>query len=271
MGLNQPDLKPNNLLILINRVRQLRRPDNNVPLDNDLLQTLCQAPMDVHGLMPWSSNYTFLVTLGHAENNRQLPAIYKPCAGERPLWDFAEGHLCQREFASYVTSQILGWPQIPATVLRDGPHGEGSVQFFVEAEYEVHYFDLRDIPAFKPQLQEIALFDYIVNNADRKGGHCLKDAAGQLWAIDHGLTFHAVYKLRTVIWDFSNQPIPARLLKDLTHLHRQLTQSPDLREILGKFINRNELAAFQTRIQKLLDSGLFPGMSAGRNVPFPPV
>jgi uncharacterized repeat protein (TIGR03843 family) len=271
MELNKAAAEPYNFPAIMNRIQQLAHPENNAPIDSDMLEILGQAPLDVQGLMPWSSNYTFLVIVGQAEDGRQRLAIYKPCAGERPLWDFPDGNLCRREFASYLISQILGWPKIPPTVLRNGPHGEGSVQLFVEAEYEIHYFNIRDIPAFKPQLQEMALFDYIVNNADRKGGHCLKDFRGQLWAIDHGLTFHTAYKLRTVIWDFCNQPIPDRLLKDLNHLHKLLTQSPEFCEILGKFINRSELHAFQKRVKTLLASGLFPDMSPGRNVPFPPV
>jgi uncharacterized repeat protein (TIGR03843 family) len=200
-----------------------------------------------------------------------MRAIYKPGDGERPLWDFPDRTLSQREFASYLISLILGWPNIPTTILRDGPHGLGSVQLFIEAEYEAHYFNMRDIPAFTESFRQMALFDYIVNNADRKGGHCLKDADGVIWAIDHGLTFHTEPKLRTVIWEFCDDPIPNTLLDDLAHLYGLLENDTKLHQIFAGLIARREIEAFKRRVGLLVSNSQFPALRSGRNVPFPPV
>jgi uncharacterized repeat protein (TIGR03843 family) len=275
MGLTRRSAPKNNLLTTINSVRQLancngskRSPIANVEA---VLQLLLEADMELQGLMPWSSNYTFLTSLVRDLDQVALLAVYKPCAGERPLWDFPEGTLCHREFASYLISQVLGWPNIPPTVLRDGPHGQGAVQLFIEAEYEAHYFNMRGISGFTDEFKQIALFDYIVNNADRKGGHCLKDKDDQLWAIDHGLTFHPQFKLRTVIWEFCDEPIPSPLLEGLTHLQQLLVESSELWQIMKQFISGRELGAFKKRIDRLVSTGHFPGMHSGRNVPFPPI
>ncbi|RME71059.1 MAG: hypothetical protein D6784_15740 [Chloroflexi bacterium] len=235
-----------------------------------LLNTLYRAEMDIQGLMPWSSNYTFLAVLSGPDAD-SLMAVYKPCAGERPLWDFPGGNLCRREFASYLLSRVLGWPNIPPTVLRDGPHGEGAVQLFIEADFEAHYFTLREDRRFLSQFRQIALFDYIANNADRKGGHCLKDRHDRLWAIDHGLTFHAHFKLRTVIWDFCLEPIPPDLLEDLHHLHRLVESSGVFGEVMGRYISPREMEAMKERLTALLETRQFPDVHPGRSVPFPPV
>jgi uncharacterized repeat protein (TIGR03843 family) len=260
-------------LTTIQTVRKLANPQGNgqltiVNLDR-LLHFLLEAKMELEGLMPWSSNYTFLATL--MKNADKGLAVYKPCAGERPLWDFPEGTLCHREFVSYLISQVLGWPNIPPTVLREGPHGPGSVQLFIEAEYEAHYFNMRGISAFAVEFKQIALFDYIVNNADRKGGHCLKDQDGHLWAIDHGLTFHPQFKLRTVIWEFCDEAIPTSLLEDLTRLQQLMVDSSELQQIIVQFLSNREIEAFMKRIDRLISTGHFPGMHAGRNVPYPPI
>lgn len=265
----------NGLLATIKTIRQLGPGGNNRPAlhpDADaILRLLVEANLDLHGLMPWSSNYTFLVGLEDAARQGSVLAVYKPCAGERPLWDFPSGNLCYREFVSYLVSQVLGWPNIPPTVLRDGPHGEGSVQLFIEAEYEAHYFNMRDTSAFTPEFREIALFDYIVNNADRKGGHCLKDSQGRLWAIDHGLTFHPDYKLRTVIWDFCRESIPAPLLEDLTRFQKLLNENSELQQTLKQYLNQREIQALKRRVDYLLSRGHFPDMHPGRNIPYPPI
>jgi uncharacterized repeat protein (TIGR03843 family) len=273
MGLDNKSGQPNNLLTTINQVRQLADCNGGQGLTisnlESVLQILLEADMDLQGLMPWSSNYTFLTSL--IADQSTLLAVYKPCAGERPLWDFPEGTLCHREFASYLMSAVLGWPNIPPTVLRDGPHGEGSVQLFIEAEYEAHYFNMRGISSFVDEFKQIALFDYIVNNADRKGGHCLKGLDGILWAIDHGLTFHPQFKLRTVIWEFCDEPIPPTLLANLTNLQQLMVDSSELWQIMQQFISDRELNALRQRIDCLVSTGYFPSMHAGRNVPFPPI
>lgn len=237
--------------------------------DESTLSALLSAEMELQGLMPWSSNYTFLTSL-HAPGQPEILAIYKPADGERPLWDFPERTLSHREFASYLVSQILGWPNIPATVLRQGPHGLGSVQLFIEAEYEAHYFNMRDLPAFTEDFKNMALFDFIVNNADRKGGHCLKGADGTIWAIDHGLTFHTDPKLRTVIWEFSDEPISEARLNDLARLQNLLDNS-ELCQVLVDVIAPQEIDAFKRRVAALVNSGKFPALRPGRNVPYPPI
>ena len=159
--------------------------------------------------MAWSSNATFLVnaTLDDVE----VPAVYKPQRGERPLWDFPEGTLCNREVAAYELSDALGWSIVPETVLRDGPYGIGMVQRFVDHDPDDHYFTL--LEAHLDDFQRFAAFDVLANNADRKGGHCLQAKFdGHIWGIDHGLTFNAVDKLRTVIWDFAGEPVPDGIL-----------------------------------------------------------
>jgi uncharacterized repeat protein (TIGR03843 family) len=269
-------LRPESILAQIKTVRQLQQANNGqssliaTEVEPDLT-ALLKNEMELEGLMPWSSNYTFLVTLSKVKNQTKLMAIYKPCQGERPLWDFPSGNLCYREFASYLVSQALGWPRIPSTVLREGPHGPGSVQLFVDAEYEAHYFNLRHISALIEDFRRVAIFDYIINNADRKGGHCLKGKDGQIWAIDHGLTFHTDFKLRTVIWEFCEEAIPACLLEDLERLHNQLGDSSELCRILSFFINLKEIQAFKRRIDRLIAAGHLPELHSSRNIPFPPV
>ncbi len=275
MGLKHDSLKQDGLLSIINSVRKLANSNNNqnstLTNINWILQLLWAGEMELQGLMPWSSNYTFLVSLTRRTDQAILLGVYKPCAGERPLWDFPEGTLCHREFVSYLISQVLGWPNIPPTVLRDGPHGQGAVQLFIEADYEAHYFNMRDVSAFAETFKQIALFDYVVNNADRKGGHCLKDKNGQLWAIDHGLTFHTEFKLRTVIWEFCQEPISASLLEDLNRLQQLIVNSSELWQILVQFISRREIRALKKRIDFLLSTGRFPDLHPGRNMPYPPI
>ena len=167
--------------------------------------------METLGLMPWGSNYTFLMQITNPqtkdlpEDDREdLLAVYKPRRGESPLWDFPNGTLCLREYAAGLVADALGWRIVPPTVLRDGENGFGSVQLFIENDPDQHYFTFKDDPDCRDQLQRICVFDLITNNADRKSGHCLRDMSGHVWAIDHGICFNADYKLRTVIWDFAS-------------------------------------------------------------------
>src|SRR3990172_7937197 len=165
---------------------------------------LARGTIDVQGLLPWSSNYTFMVVV--RQGGQQAMAVYKPCKGERPVWDFPEGTLANREVAAYVVSQALGWLIVPPTVLRDGPHGLGMLQLYIEADPNEHYFTFGR--RFPDQCRRLALFDALINNADRKAGHCLRDADDHIWAIDHGIFFHLQAQLRTVVWGYSRQPIP---------------------------------------------------------------
>ena len=233
---------------------------------NDLL---ANGQIGLEGRVPWSSNYTFLVTVRQGE--REALAIYKPVRGEQPLWDFPSRTLCRREVAAYHLSRALGWPAIPPVVLRKGPYGLGSVQLYVEADLEEHYFTLRGRPEHDEALRRIALYDVLANNADRKGGHVLKGVAGQIWAIDHGLTFHAEYKLRTVIWEYAGQPIPDAWLRELASLREALSsaESP-LGAALSPYVAPEEFAALRQRLEGLLRSGIFSlPRENWRNVPYP--
>lgn len=221
-----------------------------------------------HGMLRWSSNYTYLVSICHEDVT--VSAIYKPRKGERPLWDFPDGTLCLRERASFLTSQVLDWQIVPPTVLREGARGLGSFQFFIEHNPEVNYFSFD--AALKPQLMRMALFDVLANNTDRKGGHCLLDEQGHVWGIDHGLTFHVQHKLRTVIWDFAGRPIPDDLLADVEALCSALTDAGGAyRKALSELLATAEINAFDARLRRLLRSRKYPVPGSGPNYPWPPV
>lgn len=234
----------------------------------DALDLLASGEMTVRGLLPGSSNYTFLADL-NSEQYQGL-AIYKPRQGETPLWDFPHGTLCNRELAAYLISQALGWTLVPPTVLRGGPYGKGAVQFFVDADFSQHYFTFRDEPALQPALQRVAAFDLVINNADRKAGHTLRDAQGRVWAIDHGVCFHAQPKLRTVIWEFAGAALPSDVVDDLAGLRAQLDEGCELRSQLAGLLNGAEIQALARRTERLLDSGAFPDPDPDRrSYPWP--
>ncbi len=218
--------------------------------------------VEILGRMPWSSNATFLVEACH--EGRTARGIYKPHAGERPLWDFPDG-LYRREVASYELSAALGWEVVPLTILReDMPHGIGSLQRFVDADFEQHYFTLLDDETTHEQLRRMAVFDIVSNNTDRKGGHCLVDAERHIWGIDNGLSFHAEFKLRTVIWDFAGEPIDPALMADLELLVEDGLPDP-VADLLGTF----ERDAVLTRARALLREGELPIDETGRRYPWP--
>ena len=192
-----------------------RRPD--APGD-ELSRFLLDGAISHPLLMPEGSNDTFLVSVSGGGQTRD--AIYKPRRGERPLWDFPAGTLYKREYAAYLVAKALAWDFIPCTVIRDGPYGVGSVQQFIDADSESDYFTLRE--ERPEEIARIALFDHLTNNADRKASHCFKDWGGRVWSIDHGITFHEDYKLRTVIWDFVGEPIAARLMEQMAAFLEEL-------------------------------------------------
>jgi hypothetical protein len=230
-----------------------------------LLNLLAYGEIELQGLLPRSSNYTFLVTIRDRE--LQCLAVYKPCQGERPLWDFPRGTLCRREYAAYLVSQALGWPIVPPTVLRRGPYDFGSVQIYIEADPQANYFNLRDDYAL--EFKRMALFDYLVNNADRKGGHCLKDRDGHVWGIDNALTFHVAPKLRTVIWDFAGEAIPESLLEDLRSFRGRLSPASPVFDILSKLLADDEVRALKKRLAHLVKSATFPEPEHWPDVPWP--
>lgn len=241
-----------------------------LPEETDRVQHLlaCGQMREAHGMLRWSSNGTFLVSL--ANGDEHTLAVYKPQRGERPLWDFPDGTLCYREMAAYVVSQALGWDLVPPTTLRDGLRGFGSVQFYIEHDPDVNYFTLDEL--FQNQLQRMVAFDYMINNADRKGGHCLVDVRGHLWGIDHGIGFHTAPKLRTVIWDYAGQRIPADVLADVERVFCEVEDaSQPLRFKLEQLLASAEIAALQARMRKILQRREFPRPGPGPNYPWPPV
>ena len=212
--------------------------------------------------MPYSSNATFLVEC-EATGGTTL-AIYKPVKGERPLWDFPRG-LYKREIAAYHLSETLGWGLVPLTLAReDGPFGAGSLQLFIDADFEQHYFTLHETPAHRERLARVCAFDLIANNADRKSGHCLLGPDGAIYAIDNGLCFHVEPKLRTVIWDFAGEPIPAPIVDDLTRLV-DCGLPPACVELLEPAEQKAALA----RARALVDAGHFPSDDFGHRYPWP--
>jgi uncharacterized repeat protein (TIGR03843 family) len=246
-------------------------PQDSQPISFDrVLDILNQGRIEAeHGLMRWSSNYAFLVTVSLEEE--QLMAVYKPHKGERPLWDFPDGMLCQREMASFLVSEALGWQIVPPTALRGGPHGIGTVQFYVDHDPEENYFTFAEDVI--PQMMRMCAFDILVNNADRKGGHCLLDSEGHVWGIDHGISFHSAPKLRTVIWDFAGQPIPAPLMSDIDQLCKTLDDCENpLSKGLAELLTEREVTAFRSRITQLQRTRKYPQPGpGGPNYPWPPV
>lgn len=225
------------------------------------LALLAEGELDVEGRMPWSSNATFLVNLARGDDAAQ--AIYKPLRGERPLWDFPSG-LYRREVAAFELSEAMGLCVVPPTVVRDGPFGVGSLQFFVTADFQQHYFTMfEERPELHDQLRAIAVFDLVANNTDRKSGHCLLDADGKVWAIDHGLCFSTDPKLRTVIWEFGGDDIPGALLDAV----RPIADCVPPR--IAALLADDEVEALQHRAQRVVTRGVFPVEHSGRSYPWP--
>jgi uncharacterized repeat protein (TIGR03843 family) len=229
---------------------------------NDLVQLLKQGEMELVSRMPYSSNATFLVKI-FVDEVEQCQAIYKPLKGEQPLWDFEPG-LFRREVAAYELSEALGFDLVPPTVVRDGPFGEGSVQWFIEANPELHYFTfIEDHPETHDQLRLMAIFDIVANNTDRKGGHVLLDSNGHIWGIDHGVCFSADFKLRTVIWDFATEKLSEEHLAALENIAQQVP----LR--VATLLSEDEVVALKERVEWLLENKVLPYDPSGRRVPWP--
>jgi len=222
------------------------------------------AELEVVGRMRYSSNATFLVEA--TADDTKMHAIYKPRRGERPLWDFPEGTLCHREVAAFEVSAALGWGIVPVTVMRDGPLGEGALQQFVEHDPDEHYFTLLD--GREDRFRQFAVFDVLANNTDRKGGHCLHDAVtGEVLGIDHGLTFHPAWKVRTVIWDFAGEPVAERLRDDVCRVLDELGNGR-LRARLEQHLTAVEIEAIEYRGRALLAEGM-PYPDDYRSTPWP--
>lgn len=232
--------------------------------ESEILESLAEGELEILGLLPRSSNYTFLARVAGGDTL----AVYKPRRGEAPLWDFPDGTLCQREVAAYALARELGWPDVPPTVMRDGPEGPGSVQLFVEFDPNHHYFTM--VGSRPDDFRRIALFDVVVNNADRKSGHCLLAADGHVFTVDHGVCFHEAPKLRTVIWDFQGEAIPDPLADDLAGLAVALAGEA-LCEKLTPLVSEREIDAVRHRLDALLSTRRFPEPGQGRPYPWPVV
>lgn len=261
--------------------------------DPEVLRCGALTPL---GRIRSASNATFLceATLGEGS----VHCVYKPVAGEQPLWDFPDGTLAGRERAAYLVSAELGWNIVPYTIIRDGPHGTGMVQRWVEQPGDsgdaAAGLDLVDlVPAEKvppgyravlraydhagepvalvhaddPRLHRMAVFDVLVNNADRKGGHVLAGVDGGVYGVDHGLCLHVEDKLRTVLWGWAGEPVPADALGDVTALVESLEGA--LAEALRPHLAAAEIAALRRRAQALLDDPVLPGPDRHRPIPWP--
>lgn len=243
--------------------------------------------MELVGRLTTASNATFLATLGETE------VVYKPIAGERPLWDFPDGNLAHREVASYLVSEALGWSVVPKTWLGDGPHGPGMIQRWVHADESVEPvtivpegevpsgflrvfdgFDEHDrvvslVHEDTPELRRMAVFDAITNNADRKGGHVLPVTGGRRYGCDHGLTFHDEPKLRTVLWGWQGLGFSDEELSGIRTVHAGLSGA--LGRELAAYLSGREVEALGLRCERLLAEGVFPRPGYDRHViPWPP-
>jgi len=238
-------------------------------INTDVLNALQYGDLTVRGEFLWGSNYTFLAQVEY--KTLSLRGVYKPNRGERPLWDFPAASLARREVAAFLVSEALGWNLVPPTVYREkGPLGAGSLQLFVEHDPEKHYFNFS--AEDRQRLRPVVLFDLIVNNADRKGSHVLLGPQNHLWCIDHGLCFHVEDKLRTVIWDFVEEPVPDRFCADLMEFRNCLQPSGKnlhgLSEQLATYLSRGEIIALASRAERFAANKSFPAPDPSRR-PFP--
>jgi len=216
--------------------------------DLELLKT---GVINVTGRLVDASNATLFASI--SSDNAEGQCIYKPIAGERPLWDFPDGQLAHREYAAFLISEILSLHIVPPTVLRNGPFGIGMVQLWIDIDEKIdlaQYFSQDN-----PQLRTMALFDAIINNTDRKIGHLLPDKTGHLYGCDHGVTFHSEYKLRTVLWQWAGEPL---LDSEIEILEKALYGFAQIEEALSDYLTKDELIALEIRIRELLENGTFP-------------
>lgn len=236
-------------------------PSNELNPESNIVHALEHGDITIIGRMPHSSNATFLVAVQCDETSFQ--AIYKPLRGERPLWDFEPG-LHRREIAAYMLSQAMGINMVPPTVLREGPLGEGSLQHFIDADVEQHYFTIfEQREDLYDQLRAMCVFDIVANNTDRKAGHCLLGLDDKIWGIDHGVCFAADFKLRTVIWEFGGEPLPDHLRAAIEPLIETVPLN------IATLLSSNEVSALQERVQWLCEGGAFPIDRSGSRYPWP--
>lgn len=226
-----------------------------------------RGELELMGLLPFASNYSYLGRLCFPDTDSEIRVVYKPLEGESPLWDFPPGSLCLRETAAFVVSEISGWDLVPPTVLREGPLGLGAVQMFVDHDPRVTAFELID--GHRDALKTIAVFDHVVNNADRKAGHVLLDKVGKIWSVDHGICFHTEDKLRTVLWDFAGEPVTGNDRKPVLRLIDALESG--LAERLEPLLDLAEVSELSARAKQFAKMEAMPGPGPGRRFPWPPV
>ncbi|MFG3249120.1 SCO1664 family protein [Streptomyces sp. NPDC048187] len=271
-----------------------RIPPRSVTTDAAAAELLAKGELTVRGRIPDASNAALYCTVTH--QGREAACVYKPVAGERPLWDFPDGTLAQREVAAYAVSEATGWGLVPPTVLREGPYGEGMVQLWIEAVPDTELLALVDqeeagpgwkgialaevgegrtallVHADDERLRRLAVLDAVINNADRKGGHLLPAAGERLYGIDHGVTFNAENKLRTLLWGWAGEPLTAEALAVLDTLGQALKDGGALAARLATLITAAELDATRARVEALLVSGKHPEPSGEwPAIPWPPV
>jgi hypothetical protein len=222
--------------------------------DADALGLLANGTLEVQGRLVVASNATLYCTVRDA--GREAACVYKPVAGERPLWDFPAGTLAGREVAAYAVSAAAGWHLVPPTVFRDGPFGPGMCQLWIDSDEAIDVIALsrsKDNAA----LRQMAVFDAVVNNADRKIGHLLPDRDGNLYGCDHGVCFGEEYKLRTVLWQWRGRHLPKAAIEALLRL-RDAMDGDELSAGLDRWLSRAEVAATRQRVELLLEHRIHP-------------
>jgi hypothetical protein len=224
-----------------------------------------QAEIESCDWLMAGSNRVFVVKM--VLNGQEVKSIYKPRKGEAPLWDFPDGTLYKREYAAFLVSLEMGWYFVPPTIIRQGPYGIGSMQYRVEISKGTRGSIDRIVDV--SVLKKIVLFDYLVNNADRKISHLLKDTDDRLWIVDHGLTFNSVPKLRTVFWDYAGQKIPEEMVADVQTLRGKLKRGGDLRHKLIQLLDKEEIEALDFRVRQILEEAAFPSPTSRWSVPYP--
>ena len=231
------------------------------PALKSIVEVISNGSLKVEGRFVDASNATLYAVVELDE--QAIPVIYKPIAGERPLWDFPDGNLANRELAAFLLSQALKFDIVPFTILREGPFGVGMVQQWIDIDEEVDVVELAT--STDPRIRQMALFDAIINNTDRKYGHILPTVSGEIFGCDHGVTFHEDPKLRTVLWQFAGErftPIEINLLE---------TANEKAADVIGSLITSSESAALTARVEGLLAAGAFPSPREDwPAVPWPP-
>jgi uncharacterized repeat protein (TIGR03843 family) len=238
----------------LSRPRPPRHPKHPPDDHAASLELLREGELEVEGRLIVASNATLYCTIRHGQ--AESACVYKPIAGERPLWDFPHGTLAGREVAAYAVSRAAGWDLVPPTVYRDGPFGPGMCQLWIDADASVDLVALSRRSDHQ-MLRDMAVFDAVVNNADRKIGHLLPVSADRLYGCDHGVCFGEEYKLRTVLWQWRGRKLPPRAVEALVKLQGELQTGP-LADELPQRLAESEIEATRQRVELLLEERVHP-------------